>query len=117
MRYWSASFSMGKPLFKCTGTKTWLNFFLNNLFLKAVPQFSTSYIFIDINKLFNGFCPISLKFLVNEILDDKVIELEWKTFSMGKCLSKFMEAPRWFNFFQNSLVIKVVPQFSTNNIT
>ena len=102
---------MGKSLFKCIGKPRWLNLFLNKLFLKAVPHFSTSYIIREINKLFNGHCLISLKFLGNEILEDKVLELVWKTFShMGKSLFQ------WLNIFQNNSASKPVPQVSTNFI-
>ena len=64
-------------------------FSINNLFRKAVPQFSTNYIIIGLNKVFNGLYLISVKFLGNKILGDKVVELGGKC-SMGKSLFKCM---------------------------
>ena len=65
------------------GTLTWLNVFLNNLFLKAVPQFLGSYIIIELNKNFNDLYLISVKFLGYKILGDKVVDLGGEC-SMGK---------------------------------
>ncbi len=75
---------MGKSLFKYIRTQTWVNPFLNGLFLKAVPQFSTSYIIRKINQVFNGLCLISLKFLGNKILGGKVMWLSGNLVSSVK---------------------------------
>ncbi len=90
---------MGESLFKCLGKPCWLSLFLNNLFLQPVPQFSTSFIIIGINKVFNGLCLISLEFLGNLILGDKV-----KMHRGPKMVA------RWLNSSQNYWIKKIVPQ-------
>ncbi len=74
-------------LIQMHGDPNIMNVFLNNLFLKAVPQFSASYIIIELKKVFNDLYFISVKFLGNNILGDKDVDLGGKR-SMGKSLFK-----------------------------
>ncbi len=62
----------GKMPIKCMEAPRWFNIFQNSLVIKVVPQFSTNNMSKVLNKVFNGICLISVKFLGNEISSNKV---------------------------------------------